>query len=126
MYPVRSECPVCGNEMIVKHLECRQCGSSLNGSFDLPLLTRLSAEQQHFVEVMIKHRGSIRNVSDELGIAYSAGRAQLDTIIAALGFEVEDADEEGSISAQERQTVLQELRDGKITSEQAIKKLRGK
>ena len=126
MYPARSECPVCGNQLVVTHLECRQCGSSLTGSFELPLLTRLSAEQQHFVEVMIKHRGSIRNVSDELGIAYSAGRAQLDTIIAALGFEVEDDDEEGSISAEERQTVLQELRDGKISSEQAIKKLRGK
>ena len=89
MYPARSECPVCGNQLVVTHLECRQCGSSLTGSFELPLLTRLSAEQQHFVEVMIKHRGSIRNVSDELGIAYSAGRAQLDTIIAALGFEVD-------------------------------------
>ena len=126
MYPARSVCPVCGNTMVVTHLECRNCGSSLHGSFDLPLLTRLSAEQQHFVEVMIKHRGSIRNVSDELGVAYSAGRAQLDMIIATLGFEVEDDDEEGGPSAEERQKVLQELRDGKITSEQAIKKLRGK
>jgi hypothetical protein len=112
--------------MAVTNLECRTCGSSLHGSFELPLLSRLNAEQQHFVEVMIKHRGNIRNVSDELGMAYSAGRAELDTIIAALGFEVADEEEESGISAEERQKVLQELRDGKISSEQAIKKLRGK
>jgi hypothetical protein len=126
MYPARSECPVCGNQMVVTHLECRQCGSQLLGTFELPLISRLNAEQLHFVEVMIKHRGSVKNVSDELGIAYSAGRAQLDTIIAALGFEVEADEEEAGPSAEERQKVLQDLRDGKITSEQAIKKLRGR
>ena len=85
MYPARSECPVCGNTMVVTHLECRNCGSSLNGSVDLPLLTRLSAEQQHFVAMMIKHRGSIRNVSDELGVAYSAGRARGGRVIPPAG-----------------------------------------
>ena len=126
MYPARSVCPVCGNQMIVTHLECRQCGSQLSGSFELPLLSRLSAEQLRFVEVMIKHRGSINRVSDELGMAYSAGRSQLNQIIAALGFEPETDEEDSGPSAEERQKVLQELADGKITSEQAIKRLRSR
>ncbi len=126
MYPVRSTCPVCGNQMIVTHLECRQCGSQLNGTFELPVLSRLTGDQLHFVEVMIKHRGNINRVSDELGIAYSAGRSQLDQIIAALGFESAIETEEPGPSAEERQKVLQELADGKITSEQAIKRLRGR
>jgi len=119
-------CPVCGNQMVVTHLECRQCGSHLSGSFELPRLSRLSAEQLRFVEVMIKHRGSIKSASDELGIAYSVGRAQLDEIISALGFEPEAADEDSGLSPEERQQVLKELADGKISSEQAIKRLRGR
>ena len=126
MYPARSTCPVCGNQMVVTHLECRQCGSHLSGSFELPLLSRLSAEQLHFVEVMIKHRGSIKSASDELGIAYSVGRAQLAEIIAALGFEPEAAHEDSGLAADERQQILKELADGKISSEQAIKRLRGR
>jgi hypothetical protein len=126
MYPARSTCPVCGDQMIVTQLECRNCGSHLTGSFELPLLSRLTADQMRFVEVMIKHRGSINRVSDELGIAYSAGRAQLDEIIAVLGFEADEDEEESNVSAEERQRVLKELADGKITSEQAIKKLKGR
>ncbi len=126
MYPARSICPVCGDQMSVTRLECRQCGSQLSGSFELPLLSRLTAEQMRFVEVMIKHRGSINRVSDELGITYSAGRAQLDEIIAALGFEADADEEEPTLSAEERQRILKELADGKITSEQAIKRLRNK
>lgn len=112
--------------MVVTHLECRTCGSQLSGAFELPLLSRLSADQMRFVEVMIKHRGSINRVADELGIAYSAGRAQLDTIIAALGFEADADEEPTSPSPAERQRVLNELAEGKMTSEQAIKKLRGR
>lgn len=124
MYPVRTTCPVCGDQMTVTKLECRQCGSELSGSFEMPLLTRLNQEQMLFVEVMVKHRGSINRVSDELGIPYSAGRAKLDEIITTLGFDLED-DEESGVSPEERQRVLKELADGKLTAEQALKKLRG-
>lgn len=127
MYPARSVCPVCGDEhMTVTRLECRNCGSQLSGSFELPLISRLSADQLQFVEVMIKHRGNVNRVSEELDIAYSAARAQLDEIIAALGFESEEEEEEPGVSAEERQRVLQELAEGKISSEQAIKKLKGR
>ncbi len=125
MYPARSICPVCGEHMVVTRLECRHCGSELSGSFELPLLSRLGEAQLHFVEVMIKHRGSVNRVSDELGIAYSAGRAQLDEIISALGFDVASEAEAPTISSEERQRILKELADGKMTSDVALKKLRG-
>ncbi|MBI3733698.1 MAG: DUF2089 domain-containing protein [Chloroflexi bacterium] len=124
MYPARSTCPVCSEPMVVTGLQCTHCGSELRGTFELPLLTRLSVEQMRFVEVMIKHRGSINRVSDELGISYSAGRAKLDEIIAVMGFTA-DLDEESGLSPDERQQVLKELAEGRITSEQALKKLRG-
>jgi hypothetical protein len=126
MYPARSNCPVCGETMFVSRLDCRNCGSQLSGSFELPLLSRLSAEQLHFVEVMVKHRGSINRVADELGISYSAGRGQLDDIISALGYENEAPEEEPTISNEERQKILHDLAEGKLTSEQAIKKLRAR
>lgn len=32
---VDGNCPVCGNGMVISHLSCRNCGSSLEGSFSL-------------------------------------------------------------------------------------------
>ena len=124
MYPARSVCPVCSNQMVVTHLECRNCGSQLSGAFELPLLSRLSAEQLRFVETMVKHRGNINRVGEEIGIPYSAARGALDEIIAALGFEKEAEDTDEGASAEERQRVLQDLRDGKLTPEEALKRLR--
>ena len=126
MYPARSSCPVCGEAMHVTRLDCHNCGSQLSGSFELPRLARLSDEQLHFVEVMIKHRGSVKDVGDELGIAYSAARAQLDEVIRALGFQVEQEAAEPTVSPEERQRILNELAAGKLTPEQAIKQLRAR
>lgn len=127
MYPARSTCPVCASQMLVTHLECRVCGSQLIGSFELPLLSRLNAEQLHFVETMVRFRGNINRVSEELGIAYSAARGALDEIIAALGFEQEPGEAgEPGVAAEERQRILADLRDGKLKAEEALQKLRGK
>ena len=124
MYPVRSTCPVCGEQMVVTRMSCQHCSSELSGSFDLPLLLRLNAEQMQFVEVMLKNRGNIQKVSADLGIPYPMGRAKLDEIIAALGFDVE-SEETPSISGEERQRILKALEEGKLSTEQALRKLKG-
>jgi len=126
MYPARSTCPVCASQMVVTHLECRTCGSQLVGSFELPRLSRLNAEQLQFVETLVRFRGNVNRVSEEMGIAYSAARGALDDIIAALGFEQGELEAaEAGVSAEERQRILADLRDGKLKAEDALRQLRG-
>ena len=127
MYPMPGNCPVCGDTLEVTRLHCRHCGTSLEGSFALGRLSRLSAEQLNFVETFIRCEGTIKRVEKELGISYPTVRGRLKEVIRALGFEVvsDYADEgNGALSEDERSAILDQLYKGEITSEEALELLR--
>jgi len=44
MYEVLGKCPVCGEELIVTRLHCRNCDVALEGQFSLGRFYRLSPE----------------------------------------------------------------------------------
>ncbi len=115
-------CPVCGSPFDVTHLHCAECGTGLEGRFELCKFCRLTREQQEFIEVFIKSRGNIREVERELGISYPTVRGRLDQAIEALGYRVEAADEEER--GARRKAVLDSLSKGEISSEEAIKLLK--
>jgi len=91
------------------------------GHFTLGRLYRLSADQMRFVEVMIKNRGNVSRVAEDLGIPYSAARSRLDEIIRTLGYEVEA---EPGVAAEARREILSRLAAGEITAEEAARQLR--
>ena len=92
----------------------------------MPPLLRLAPAQLDFVEVFIKNRGVIRDVERELGISYPTVRARLDDVVAALGYQVRtSAAEEDTGGTPTRRTILEDLKAGKITPEQARDALAG-
>jgi hypothetical protein len=98
---------------------------SIEAAFELPPILRLGQAQLDFVEVFIKNRGVIRDVERELGVSYPTVRAKLDEVVAALGFQARNADpEEPSAENESRRTVLDELRQGRISPEDALRALR--
>jgi hypothetical protein len=112
------KCPSCQNNLTVAELDCPSCSIAIKGEFSLPALLRLAPAQLDFVEVFLKNRGVIRDVERELGISYPTVRARLDEVVAALGYQVR-ADDAGDEGAARRRSVLEELRAGKISPEQA-------
>jgi len=120
MYPVVGKCPVCGETMNVTRLHCRHCDAALEGQFSLGPFYRLSAEQQLFVENFVRCEGKITRMQEEMGLSYPAVRARLTDVIHTLGYEVE---EEPAVSLAQRQAVLSDLADGKITPEEALRLL---
>ena len=122
MNPVIGLCPICGESLAVTRLHCRNCDTSVEGQFALGRLYQLSAQQLAFVETFIRCEGKINRVEQEMGLSYPAVRARLTEVIRALGYEIE---EEG-MSAQERKEILEQLAEGEISSEEAIKLLRTK
>jgi hypothetical protein len=114
-------CPVCGGEMRVARMLCRQCGASLEGDFQLGEFLKLSPEQMHFVDVFLKCRGKIKDVEEELGMSYPTVVARLNEIIEALGYEAAPAEEE---LAELRREILDELAEGKIAASEAAARLR--
>lgn len=90
-------------------------------------LSRLNAEQLHFVETFLQCEGTLKRVEKELGISYPTVRARLEDVIRTMGFEVvsDYADQPGRISEAERGKILDQLSRGEISSEEALSMLRG-
>lgn len=127
MPDVLGRCPFCGDELLVARLQCPSCHTAIEGSFTLGRFQRLTPEQLAFLEVFVKNRGIIRNVEAETGWSYPTVRNRLDELIRALGFEVRDEAEparEPADDADRRREVLERLRRGEITAEQAIKQFK--
>ncbi len=125
-YPVPDHCPVCGRDLYVTKLVCAHCGTSVEGAFEMPRLARLSPEHQRFVELFIRSEGKLNRVQEALGISYPTARAQLHEVIRALGYEPAGSEEASRpVSPEQRRQILADLRAGKITSDQAVRLLKG-
>ncbi len=122
MYPVVGKCPICGDDLTVTRLHCRNCDSALEGHFNLGRFYLLSAEQLHFVETFIKNEGKITRVEEELGLSYPTVRSRLNDVIRALGYEVPA---EAAISTERRQSILERVQAGEITAGEAVELLKG-
>ena len=84
----------------------------------------LTPEQLAFAETFIRCEGKINRVEEELNISYPTVRTRLHELIRALGYDIKE-DEKASPSI-DRQTILAELAQGKITTEEAAQKLSGR
>jgi hypothetical protein len=128
MHPVFGKCPVCGQELVVTHLECRACGTDIGGQFSIGRLAVLDADQVQFIETFIKNRGNAYKVGEELGLPYSNVRTRLTEIIRAMGYEPATEPKEdaaATIPPEKRKTILEDLGQGKISAEDAIRLLQG-
>lgn len=153
MNPILTKCPVCGGDLMVTHLHCPACDTSIEGAFDpgvsgnrfqeafspeqlKPLLpfSRLSAEQLQFVLTFVRCEGRFNRMEDEMGLSYPTLRNRLNDIIRAMGFE--PARDEARVEAParpevtvpgpaERQSILDMLSRGEIDLEEAKRRLRG-
>jgi len=117
MYPVPGRCPVCGEATEVTRVYCRHCDTAVEGHFSL------GAEQLQFAEIFIRCEGKITRVEEEMGLSYPTVRARLHALIRALGYEVGPGIV--GVAPEERQKILEDLAQGKLSSEEALELLRG-
>ncbi len=118
MHPIITRDPVSGNELIVTRLESPQSGIVIEGQFSLGWIGRLTREQLDFVELLVKNRGNIQKLAQDLDIAYNTARSRLDEIVTALG-----GAPEGDGRA-DRRIVLDRLAAKEISVEEAMRLLR--
>lgn len=126
MNPVIGQCPICGNNLHVTRLNCRNCDTTIDGHFTLGRLYQLSSEQLEFVEVFLRCEGKINRVEQEIGLSYPAVRARLNDVIRALGYEVgEPPPVQRTLPEEVRRDILNELQSGRLTAEEALQMFRG-
>ncbi len=122
MYPIFSECPICNGELIATELECRHCDTKIQGRFITGAFAALSPEQLEFVELFIRNEGKITRMQEELGLSYPTIRNRLHETIRALGYE--PGEEESGLNEEERKQIIEELENGTINYEEAMRMLK--
>lgn len=85
-HDVISTCPVCSNELTVTRLNCRSCGTTLEGEFSVGRFGRLTREQLVLLESFLRSRGNLRDMERELSISYPTVRSRVEALVRALGF----------------------------------------
>ena len=117
---VIGKCPICGGDMEVVKTTCSNCNTSIEGHFTLCKFCRLTDEQKNFIEVFVKNRGNIKEIEKELGISYPTVRNKLEDVIEALGYSPKY-----SVPVVNKKEILEKLSSGEISSEEALKLLKG-
>ena len=124
MYAAPSRCPVCRSELEVSRLHCPSCDTTIDGRFTGGPFAHLTAEHLDFIVTFVRCEGRINRMEQELGLSYPTIRNRLHEVIRALGFEP-GKEEVVEISAEKRNTVLEDLEAGKISADVAMRMLRG-
>jgi hypothetical protein len=119
MHALPSQCPICGGELVVTQVDCRECDVTIQGRFSARTFSRLSPEQMKFVEAFIRLEGKITHMEKEFNLSYPTLRNRLHEVIRALGYEPGEV-EQPEMSPEKRQKVLDDLDAGDITVEEAL------
>jgi hypothetical protein len=111
----------------VTRLECTHCDTVIEGHFSgiSSPFAQLTAEQVQFVLTFVRCEGRFNRMEDELNLSYPTIRNRLLEVIRALGYEPGKEESPVRLTAEERRRILDDLEQGKITTEQARQLLQG-
>lgn len=124
MYATPTRCPVCKSELEIVRLHCSSCDTSIEGRFSGGPIAHLTAEHLDFIVTFVRCEGKINRMEQELSLSYPTIRNRLHEVIRALGYEP-GKEETVEVSAEKRNSVLEDLEAGKISAEDAMRILRG-
>lgn len=105
-----------GTALVIERVRIPEKGIAIEGAFTLPELARLSLEDQVFVTAFLRSHGSIKEMEQIFGVSYPTIKARLNRVSGQLQF-IETNPAPG------RAEVLERLKNGEITAEQAINEL---
>jgi hypothetical protein len=117
---IPEQCPSCQNHLLITQLTCPFCGTSVAGQFEPNIFSRLSTDDLNFVLMFVRSKGNVKEMEREIGISYWTIRRKLDEIVEFL--DQASAPPRASRTAQ-RMLILQQLRSGEISVEEAAAQL---
>ena len=120
MHPLISQCPVCQDDLTITRLHCRNCETTIDGQFFAGPFSQLTRQQLAFIETFVRSEGKLNRMEAELNLSYPTIRNRLHEVIRALGYEP-GGEEDTGMAEEDRQKVLEQLSEGVITAEEAMK-----
>lgn len=112
-----SDCPVCGDHLVVTRLGCESCGTELAGIFAPCEFCALSAAELDMLRVFLSARGNLREVEKHLGVSYPTARARFTDVLQKMG--LAEADEPPPTAKPTREQILGEVASGALTATEA-------
>ena len=123
MNTLPTRCPLCGGEVTVTRIYCRDCDTTIEGRFAGGPFSQLTQEQLSFVEMFIRSEGKITRMEVELDLSYPTIRNRLHEVIRALGYEPGGEEPITGLTDTERQRILEDLDQGLIGADEAMRLL---
>lgn len=123
MNTLPTNCPLCGGEIAITRLHCRDCDTTFEGRFVGGPFSNLTPEQLDFVEIFVRCEGKLTRMESELNLSYPTIRNRLHEIIRSMGYEPGGEELPTGLSESERQSILEELDAGRIDAETAMRLL---
>jgi hypothetical protein len=77
-------CPSCASLLKVKQLHCENCETDVSGLYSLPIISRLSNDEQEFILDFVKTSGSLKLMAQNMKLSYPTVRNKLDEIISKI------------------------------------------
>lgn len=105
-----------GQPVVVERVRLTEKDIVIEGCFELPELARLNLEDQVFIVAFVRCHGSIKEMEQIFGVSYPTIKSRLNRISNCLQFV--DTNPKPS-----RAEVLDRLRRGEMTAEEAIREL---
>lgn len=105
-----------GIPVLIERVRLVDSDIAIEGSFEIPPLAQLSAEDQVFVMAFVRSHGSIKEMEQVFGISYPTVKNRLNRIAQNFQF-VE------TVPVSSQTEVLAQLERGEITADEAIERL---
>jgi hypothetical protein len=109
-----------GQPFVVERVRLVGTGVAIEGEFEPPQLAQLSLEDQIFITAFVRCHGSIKEMERIFGVSYPTIKSRLNRITQVLDFvETDPAPSRGA-------DVIDRLRRGELTAQQALTELEGR
>ena len=105
-----------GKRVMVERVRLVDKDIAIEGSFELPQLARLSADDQIFITAFMRSHGSIKEMERIFGVSYPTIKSRLTRLADSLEF-VE------TNPTPSKAEILERLQQGEISAEDAIREM---
>jgi hypothetical protein len=109
--------------MEITQLSCTSCETVVLGRFEPNRFSKLPPKSLAFLEAFVRSRGNVKEMARETGISYWTIRKQLDDLITEL--DLDPGTEATDAGKATRTAILERLKAGEITPEEAAELLEG-
>jgi hypothetical protein len=109
-----------GQPFVVERIRLTGSGVAVEGQFEPPQLAQLSVDDQVFVAAFVRSHGSIKEMERTFGVSYPTVKSRLNRIAEQLDFvDTDPAPTTGTAD------VIERLRQGEISAQDALAELEG-